>query len=304
MTRKSRIFSALAIAAAGALMITTTAYQSRAADGIVGGNYHIDEGAGYAGNEVASVTGLNTTSTGTFRYDAPGTDEDIEIASGDIKSLETAVKALSRQVVGLGDTAKAADMALDTGAATAIGNASTANTAAINQLKASVDALDNNTSLADLKASVDALKTTIESKNFGGAGDVIHTALGDASTAGIIHMTGADIYSAFPGTATLTAGSGASAATLSIPSQVQDYLIWSGNWSPTQLKAQDWSTFAVTTNESWDTVNKKTGFLGRLSYGGSSDGNDVYFFGPSGRLYVSGYRNSVNGSVFTLAPIL
>ena len=249
------------------------------------------------------MTGLNTTSTGTFRYDAPGTDEDIEIASGDIKSLETAVKALSRQVVGLGDTAKAADMALDTGAATAIGNASTANTAAINQLKASVDALDNNTSLADLKASVDALKTTIESKNFGGAGDVIHTALGDASTAGIIHMTGADIYSAFPGTATLTAGSGASAATLSIPSQVQDYLIWSGNWSPTQLKAQDWSTFAVTTNESWDTVNKKTGFLGRLSYGYGSGG--VYFFGPSGRLYVGGIGNSyVSGSVFTLAPIL
>ena len=318
MTRKSRVFSALAIAAAGALMITTTAYQSRAADDI-----HIDPGTGYAGSELAAVTGLSTTSSGTFRYDAPGTDEDIEIASGDIKSLETAVKALSQQVVGLGDTAKAADMAIESGLTDAVNTASTNNLAAINELKnttntinTKVGTLSTSAAVSDLQNAVDALNTKYEtlsntvntintkvsdsnsislSNILSGA---IRTASGYADADGILHLKGSELISRFSRDQS-SGGTG--------------YLIWAGNYTAEQLKSKDYWGLNYEAKGTWNSIDAHKGFLGVLSYADTFTvtsgyvGSYNYLNVTVGQVddnSVPSRKAVIPDSAFTLAPVL
>ena len=134
MTHKKRLFSALAVVAAGSLLLTFAGpYKSGAKDPI-GASAAWD--AYSDDNEYSSV--------GTFHYDAPGDNEDVTLAASDITKLKD-------QIGKLALTAQAADTGLDSSMAGAVNDASTANAGA----------------LASLKASVDTLNATLANKEFG-----------------------------------------------------------------------------------------------------------------------------------------
>lgn len=167
MTKKSKFFSAIAIAAAGALMITTTAYQSKAADptgmAAAWADYETDD-------DFNAINNLNTTSFGTFRYVPDGTESaTIEIKSGDIQSLESAVKGLARQVTSLGNKARAADTALETDVTTAVASAKDAITSDIANIETAIGSLNTtvtnlNTTTTNNFATINNKLTSIENK--------------------------------------------------------------------------------------------------------------------------------------------
>lgn len=104
MRHGKRIFSVIALSVAVSLVVVSTVYHAKADD-----TPSNSSGTGYAGVEVAAVTGLNATSTGTFNYNAGEEGENISITASDIEGLMRATKALSAQIVALGDAAKDAD---------------------------------------------------------------------------------------------------------------------------------------------------------------------------------------------------
>lgn len=119
---------------------------------------------GYVDGEADEVSNLSIKSLGTFNYSTGGNGRDILIASSDLKDLESATKALSTQLLFLGDATKIADDAAkaETDAKLAVvnqkisANAESGN-AAVTQLRT-----DMNTELATVNQ---AITNSTESNN-------------------------------------------------------------------------------------------------------------------------------------------
>lgn len=139
MKHGNRVLSAVVLGAVAALMISSTVYQARADDipvppasgtsgtdagqggtddtgtgdtgntGNTNGTGGTGAAMGYAGAETPEVSRLLVKSLGTFNYEAGKNGSDILIASSDLKDLESATKALSNQLLLLGDVTKIAD---------------------------------------------------------------------------------------------------------------------------------------------------------------------------------------------------